>query len=157
MAVSKSTSTMQLTTYQAVIAQSRAFRALRTFMSTTLLRHNLTMTQWLMLGMIVDAKEAGVRVSDLADVLGVEMPVVTNLVNRAEQAGQIRRVADDTDKRSRRIVVTPEFAECICAIEGELQHEAQQWMCGLSRQDMDGYFAIVEALATCDNKSYTNR
>lgn len=157
MAVSKSTSTMQLTTYQAVIAQSRAFRALRTFMSTTLLRHNLTMTQWLMLGMIVDAKETGVRVSDLADVLGVEMPVVTNLVNRAEQAGQIRRVADDTDKRSRRIVVTPEFAECICAIEGELQHEAQQWMCGLSRQDMDGYFAIVEALATCDNKSYTNR
>ena len=157
MAVSKSTSTMQLTTNQAVIAQSRAFRALRTFMSTTLLRHNLTMTQWLMLGMIVDAKETGVRVSDLADVLGVEMPVVTNLVNRAEQAGQIRRVADDTDKRSRRIVVTPEFAECICAIEGELQHEAQQWMCGLSRQDMDGYFAIVEALSTCDNKSYTNR
>lgn len=153
----RSTTTTQLTTYQAVIAQSRAFRALRCFMSNTLLQHNLTMTQWLMLGMVVDSKESGIRVSDLADILGVEMPAVTNLVNRAEQAGQIKRVADHADKRSRRVVVTPEFAECICAIEGELQHEAQQWMCGLSRQDMDGYFAIVEALATCDNKSYTNR
>lgn len=101
----------QLTTYQGVIAQARAFRALRAFMGESLQQHHLTITEWLMIGTVVDTSGKGIRISELAEILGVEMPVITNLVNRAEKTGWVTRLPDPNDKRAKLVFLQKKAAQ----------------------------------------------
>lgn len=137
----------QLTTYQAVILQARAYRTIRTFMVDTLKNYGLTLTEWLMIGVVVDTHRDGTRISDLADILGVELPVVTNLVKRAEATGWVTRTTDTNDRRAKRIISTMEGREKACDIEGELQVATGAWLKDLDISMLDGYLATVGTLA----------
>jgi DNA-binding MarR family transcriptional regulator len=137
----------QLTTYQAVISQSRAYRALREFMADYLKTHNLTVTEWLVIGCVIDHGHKGARISDLANVLGVELPVITNLVNKAVAAKWLERVVDPNDKRAKRVVISAQGAETACIIEGVLRKNTKNWINGVDRQDFNGYFAVVSAMS----------
>lgn len=137
-----------LTTYQAVIAQARAYRALRSFMVETLKKYDLTLTEWLMIGSVIDAGKEGARVSDLAETLGVEMPVITNLVNRAVQDGWVTRVTDSIDRRSKRISATRLGGEKACNIEGELRSETKGWLSNVDEDMVTGYLAVVAELSS---------
>jgi len=137
----------QLTTYQAVILQARAYRTVRTFMVETLRNYGLTLTEWLMIGVVVDTNRDGARISDLAEVLGVELPVITNLVKRAELTGWVTRTTDTTDKRAKRIISTMEGREKACDIEGELQTATGTWLKDLDVSMLDGYLTTVGTLA----------
>lgn len=137
----------QLTTYQAVITQARAYRTLRSFMVETLRKYDLTLTEWLMIGSVIDAGKDGTRISELADVLGVEMPVITNLVNRAVKDGWVTRVTDKTDRRSKRISATRLGGEKACVIEGELRAETKDWLSNLDSDMVGGYLAVVAELS----------
>lgn len=138
----------QLTTYQAVITQARAYRTLRGFMVETLKKHDLTLTEWLMIGTVIDAGKDGARVSDLADTLGVEMPVVTNLANRAVLDGWVSRTTDPIDRRSKRIVATKVGGERACNIEGELRAETQGWLTEIDDEMLKGYLAVISELSS---------
>jgi MarR family transcriptional regulator, transcriptional regulator for hemolysin len=137
----------QLTTYQAVISQSRAFRALRQFMAASLDRHNLTVTEWLIIGTVIDHGPEGARISDLATALGVELPVITNLVNKAVATGWVERVSDPNDKRSKRIVASKDGMLKACDIEGELRESTKSWITGVDKEDFDSYFTVVGAMS----------
>ena len=137
----------QLTTYQGVIAQARAFRALRAFMSESLQRHHLTITEWLMIGTVVDTSGKGIRISELAEILGVEMPVITNLVNRAEKSGWVTRLPDPNDKRAKLVFSTKEGGIKACDIEGEIRSATTAWLDGLSPEELLVYLNVVGALA----------
>lgn len=142
----------QITTYQAVISQARAYRALRTFLSLVLAKHDLTMTEWLLLGTLVDEGRQGLRISDLANTLGVELPVVTNLTNKAVASGYVVRSVDPADKRAKRVVATKEFGEMACDIEGELRAETTIWLEGLDSETLKGYLTVVGALSDKESK-----
>lgn len=143
----------QITTYQAVISQARAFRALRTFLSTVLAQHNLTMTEWLLLGSLVDKGKDGLRMSDLADSLGVEMPVVTNLIHKAEKSGYVVRSVDANDRRAKRVTATKEFGQMACDIEGELRLKTREWLDGLDPEMLQGYLMVIGALSQKESKA----
>ncbi len=136
----------ELTTYRAVIAQARAFRALRTFMAQVLNKHNLTVTEWLIIGTVIDSGKEGVRISELAHILGVEMPVITNLLHKTAASNWVVRTNDSDDRRAKRIIATPEGMERACDIEGELQESTKEWLSNLDSDVLDGYFAVVGAL-----------
>lgn len=137
----------QLTTYQVVISQTRAFRALRNFMTDTLKHYGLTLTEWLMIGRVVDTAEKGVRISELAAELGVEMPVITNLVNRAEKTGWVIRMADAEDKRAKRVYSTKEGGEKACRIEGDIRRLTAIWLDDLDPIKLESYLTVIGALA----------
>lgn len=103
-----------------------------------------------MIGFVVDTNRDGARISDLAEVLGVELPVITNLVNRAEATGWVTRTTDTADKRAKRIISTMEGREKACDIEGELQAATGTWLKDLDVSMLDGYMNIVSTLATRD-------
>lgn len=137
----------ELTTYQAVIAQARAFRVLRSFMTEVLRQYDLTMTEWLLIGCALDSGRKGARVSELANLLGVEMPVITNLVHKASHSGWVTSTVDEHDKRAKRIVATEYCVEKSCEIEGELLNATKNWLDGVDKHMLKGYFAVVDALA----------
>ena len=137
----------QLTTYQVVISQARAFRTLRNFLVETLKQYDLTLTEWLMIGRVVDTAGKGVRISELAEELGVEMPVITNLVNRAEKTGWVIRITDPDDKRAKRIYSTKEGGQKACDIEGDIRRETSVWLNDLDPVKLEGYLTVIGALA----------
>lgn len=140
----------QITTYQTVIAQARAYRKVRSFMDKTLKPYNLTITEWLIIGTAIDAGPTGIRISDLAKTLGVEMPVVTNLVHKATNTSWLRRIEDPEDKRARRVVMTHMGLEKACDIEGELKKATAPWLKGISIDSIKGFYDVIGELSARD-------
>ena len=136
----------QITTYQTVIAQARAYRKVRSFMDKTLSPYDLTITEWLIIGTAIDAGPTGIRISDIAKKLGVEMPVVTNLVHKATSTRWLRRIEDPEDKRARRVVMTHAGLEKACDIEGELKKATAPWLKGISKDSLKGFFEVISEL-----------
>jgi DNA-binding MarR family transcriptional regulator len=125
-------------------------------MVETLKKHNLTLTEWLLIGSVIDSGKAGLRVSELADNLGVEMPVITNLANRAVDSGWVTRTTDSMDKRSKRIVATKTGNEKAMIIENELNSETAGWLLDLSPEMIKGYLHVVEELSSKTAYSQNN-
>lgn len=140
----------QITTYQTVIAQARAYRKVRAFMSHILSLYNLTITEWLIIGTVVDAGLTGIRISEVAKKLGVEMPVVTNLVHKAAHTGWLWRIEDPQDKRAKRVVMTHAGLEKACDVEGELRKTTTPWLSGLDTESLKGYYEVITALSEKD-------
>ena len=51
-------------------------------------------------------KDEGIRISDLANVLGIRPPSLTNSLKRLEEKGYVYRVQDEADSRSYHIYTT---------------------------------------------------
>ena len=137
----------QITTYQTVIAQARAYRKVRAFMECTLKKYTITITEWLIIGTAIDAGKDGIRILELAKTLGVEMPVITNLVHKAEHTGWLIRIDDPKDKRARRVLMTSDGLEKACVIEGELKKATAPWLAGTDKAAIQGYYSVITALS----------
>lgn len=116
-------------------------------MSEILKQYDLTITEWLLIGSVVDTAGRGIRISELAELLGVEMPVITNLVNRAEKTGWVTRLADEKDKRAKLVYSTKSGGQKACDIEGEIRTATADWLDGLDADDLLTYMNVVGALA----------
>lgn len=66
-------------------------------------RHDLSLTL-LRVGAIL--RDRTLTMSELASYLGLDRSTITGLVDRAEDRGLVRRVGNETDKRSTRVTLT---------------------------------------------------
>ena len=67
--------------------------------------HDLSLTQLRVLAILRDRRPT---MSELAGYLGLDRSSVTGLVDRASTRGLLERVANEEDRRSARIVLTPQ-------------------------------------------------
>jgi DNA-binding MarR family transcriptional regulator len=109
-----------------------AFRAaLRSFLRETELvarASGLTPQRYLLLLMIKGAPDGSERatVTDLVERLGLAQSTVTELVNRAEEAGIIERVPSDADGRVVHVGLTAEGERLLAAAFTRLDVERAQ-------------------------------
>ena len=70
-------------------------------------------TELRMLGVILDAKSRGERLisTRLADMLGITRSAVSQIVNRLEERGAVKRVADKVDRKIAYIEASEEIVE----------------------------------------------
>ena len=86
-------------------------RALRRFLYEThrvTQAHGLTAQRYDLLAMIRGSQSAALSIKELAEQLSLAPHSATELVNRAEEAGLVRRVADHHDRRVARVELTAE-------------------------------------------------
>ena len=82
--------------------------------------NDLSLTQLRVLGILRDRR---LRVSALAEYLGLEKSTMTGLVDRAEKRGLLGRLPSETDRRAVDVVITPQgraLAEPVVARVDEL-------------------------------------
>lgn len=77
------------------LAQS-AFRVIGV-LTKVAAEHDLSLTQLRVLAILRDRR---LRISELADFLGLERSTLTGLVDRAEQRGLLERTVDPADRRA---------------------------------------------------------
>lgn len=140
--------TTDLTTYQAVVLQSRAHRAIKTNLTGLLREHGITMMQWSILGLVADASDAGVRISDLAHSLDTSLAFITTSVNVLEAKGFVRRDGHSQDNRAKLVRLSPAFAAKVEVIEADLSVKQQdQLYNGISDKDLATYFRVLSQFA----------
>lgn len=134
-------------TYEAGVLQARAYRKLRAFMSSQLRKHDLTMMQWALLGMVVDNRKSGITIGTLAHILEVEPPLVTNMVNDAIANGMLMKQTDTKDRRVRIVLPTDKCINRVNKVEKQLRGEFKVWVKSINSLQLAGYIKTLKQIA----------
>ncbi|MEN0130858.1 MAG: MarR family transcriptional regulator [Brevundimonas sp.] len=89
-------------------------------------RSDLSLTQLRALAILHDRR---LRMSELADYLGLEKSTMSGLIDRAEKRGLVQRAPGDGDRRAVDVFLTPEGT----ALADRLRGEVRAWFRGLTQ------------------------
>ena len=102
--------------------------------------------QWFAVGMIYDAGEQGIRLSDLTRKLSTTLPYVTNMVALLESKGMVRKVAHAGDSRIKLVSVAPKYKRTVESIERGLRDHMRTNLYavdGITREELQTYISVL--------------
>ena len=141
-------------TYRTGILQARAYRNLRSFMVNTLKDHQLTSTEWSLLGVVSDeTKNGGIRVSDLARLFDVETSFVTNMVKKLNNKGYIDYGYDEDDGRVRLVLGTDKCHLKVVELEKLLRKQMREWLSEVSPKELVHYINVLNKISRLTDKN----
>ncbi|MEL6372947.1 MAG: MarR family transcriptional regulator [Pseudomonadota bacterium] len=133
-------------------------RLMRTVFDRRMRKLGLTRAQWLALTRL--HRQPGVNQSEVADMLEIEKASAGRLIDRLEQNGWVERRADASDRRVRRVHLTPHAErvhEEILPIAEATVDAALQDLSAQERKRLRGYLervkAAVVAMAGADDEA----
>ena len=136
------------TTYDSGIAQATMHRKLQKFCDDVLRPFGITKVQWLIIGTVYEHRQTGIRVSDLARIVGTNLPYMTNTVNTLEHKNILERLENQLDSRSSIIAIHPDFAPKCKKIEQTLRDALRQKIYSdISTEDFRVYMKVLYTLA----------
>lgn len=134
----------EITTYQASVYQSRAYRNLKRQKDRILKAHGLSMMQWALLGLIYDSGVNGTRITDLAAELDSTQAFTTITVSSLEAKGFVKRKASGSDNRVRDVIVNPNRVALVKKIEADVRDVLRKELYGkVSRQELEVYMNVL--------------
>lgn len=110
-----------VTTYQSGVVQSAAFRNLKKHTDDCLREHGLTTMQWFIIGTVYDAGDNGIRITELAKLVGTTLGFLTNSINLLESKGMLTRAGDNKDSRAKLVYVSASYRKTCKIIEKDLR------------------------------------
>lgn len=135
-------------TYRTAVTQSRANRAFKSKMADLLKRHNITMMQWTIIGLVSDSGKDGLRISDLANELDTSMAFITTTVNMLDAKGMVQKSSHERDSRAKLVRLAEDFRPKVAAIETDLHAHMQKWLAEKTNaKDLATYFAVQSIIA----------
>lgn len=142
-----------LTTYNTGLLQAKAYRILKDRTSLFLKEYGLTTLDWATLGILMNNKES-CQPKVIADILGVEKPYVTVLINKLMKLDLIAEQDNEKDRRSKLVVLTAKAKIMIPKVEEELKKEMKLILKGVSNKDILGYIKTLEAIIDNEKIDY---
>ena len=133
------------TTYDIGLVQARGYRALKQMTATVLKPEGLTTIEWAMLG-IISHHPHGVRTTEVAELLGVQPPLVSRLITKAE-AGNWITVTKGADKRERILQLSQHGTSHITRIENLVRAQLKPLLAGVAPRDLVGYLRTLSRIA----------
>lgn len=88
------------------------------------------------------------RVSDLAQVLGVDTSTMSRHVKTLERAGFLVRTADPVDRRSSRVALTPSGVDLLGVLRAARHRYFSELLGQWSAQERDALAPLLERLAS---------
>lgn len=135
-----------ITTYESGIMQSTAHRVLGRIKSDFLSQYNLTSMQWFVIGLVYEAGEKGIRLSELMKVLDTTMPYITNVINNLEAKGILHKVSDTNDSRVKLAILNPKYKKTVEEIELGLRDELRLKLYredNINREELSTYISVL--------------
>ena len=126
------------------LLQGKAYSRLHTHLSRTLVRYNLSIPEWKLLGQVGDHK--GIKLSNLAEILGYDPPLVTKLVKQLEKKGWVHRAASETDERAKIITVTIKGSSILEKTEPDVRLLLRGILSGISVEELQIYKKVLQAI-----------
>ena len=110
-------------------------RLLRTYADQKARRFGQTRAQWAVL-LRLERRE-GLKQSDLAEDLDIQPITLTRLVDRLCDNGLIERRPDPTDRRAKRLYLTPAARPLLDRISGQVEELAEKVLAGVDPAAVD--------------------
>ena len=133
------------TTYDIGLIQARGYRTLKQMTAAVLKPEGLTTAEWAIIG-IISHHEKGVRSTEVAETLGVQPPLVSRLIVKAESGGWII-VEQGEDKRERVLRLSKKGKDNIKRIENEVRKNLTPLLKGVGPRDLAGYLKTLALLS----------
>ncbi len=133
------------TTYDIGLVQARGYRALKQMTAAVLKPEGLTTIEWAMLG-IISHHSDGIRSTEVAELLGVQPPLVSRLITKAESGNWIT-VTKGADKRERILSLSKHGAGQISRIENLVRTQLKPMLAGVAPRDLIGYLRTLSRIA----------
>lgn len=143
---------MNIPSYRSSILLTRAYRVLRSRVYLCLEEYDLNPTQWSLIGTVYEAKD-GVRLSQVADSLGVKAPLVTLLVDKLVERDILKRIPNQVDARAKLLVITPNGKSLFKTVESALNKALMPLLGDLSEQDLLTYQKVLEVIIKNEDAS----
>lgn len=131
-------------TYKAAILQTTSHKVLRNNVLETLAEFDLSVPEWTILGHIFHNES--LRFIDIAQLLQVEPPHITTLIDLLQKKKLVERKDDPTDRRAKRIFLTQKAETLVPDIEIELSSKMNLLLEGIKPEEMTVYFRVLEAI-----------
>lgn len=136
---------MILSTYKLGVLQAKANRLFRSYMSKLFKEYNLSIPEWNILGTVSETK--GMRLADIAELLDVEAPLVTNLIDMLEKKGLVQRKGHSEDKRAKVITLTQQGSDLVPVIEEKAQKIVHTLFKDIPEQNQETYCEVLKHMA----------
>ena len=111
-------------------------RLRRTVVDKALRPMGVTRSQWWVLANLSRHNGDGMMQTELAKVMDVGKVTLGGLIDRLETSGLLKRLADPSDRRAKRVVMTPRGTKLLADIQGIAAEVNAQIMNGISRADI---------------------
>ena len=134
--------------YDVCITHAHGDRAFRNAIAGYLSQYNITMMEWLLLGIAAKEASKGVSMTHSAHVLGVTLPQVTALVAKLAPLGYIQQKSSNVDRRSRIILITSKGSGVFEKSSKVLEDSLSSVFSGVSASDVATYLRVQQSLAT---------
>jgi len=133
--------------YQACLLHSRADRALRVVVSRQLEKFDVTMMEWLLMGVVCAGPKEGMTMTAVAAALDVTLPQVTALTASLTKSKLLKQKVSRQDRRSRRLACMPAGRRLLEQTEKAISVAMKEWTADVPRDQLMTYFDTVRFLA----------
>lgn len=130
--------------YNSGLVQGKAYRVLTAHISTVLLPYNLSIPEWKLLGQLAD--HGTVKLAKLAELLGVEAPLVTSLVDSLEKKGLVKRTNHTQDKRAKLLEGTKKAYTMLDDIEPKMKAKIRLLLHGTTDEELNTYIRVLNTI-----------
>ena len=131
--------------YGGAALQLIANKKLQSRVKVILEEYELNLTQWLIISRLNDIR-SGLRTTDLARFMHVEVPLITMMSRPLRKRGLIISAVRTPDKREKLLSVTTKAKEIIEVIETRLQKQVAGMTEDVSLQDLQTYFRVLQSM-----------
>lgn len=136
---------MTVPTYESAILQVKAYRILQANVRNALKKYKINPTEWSIVGIIYQQKN-GIRLSEIANMLDIDRPLITIIANNLEKKELIDRVDHPKDKRAKLLFLTSKAKLLLPVIEKELQVKLIKLLNGLTVEELNTYKKVLETI-----------
>ncbi len=133
------------TTYEIGLIQARGYRTLKHLSAAALRDEGITTIEWAILGILSHHKK-GLRASELAKELGVQPPLVSRLLIKAEKNKWIS-VTEGEDRRERVVKLTEKGEDGVVRIEKIMRVATRPLLKGVRPRDLLGYLRTLSIIS----------
>jgi DNA-binding MarR family transcriptional regulator len=130
--------------YNSGLIQGKAYRVLTAHIASVLLPYNLSIPEWKLLGQL--AEHGTLKLAKLAELLGVEAPLVTSLVDSLEMKGLVKRTNDPQDKRAKLLEATKKSLTILEDIEPKMKAKIRLLLHGTTEEEISTYLKVLKVI-----------
>lgn len=134
-----------LGSYGGAVLQMVVHKKLQSKIKVILEEYELNLTQWMIISRL-NEKRAGMRTTDLAHFMHVEVPLVTMMSRPLRKRGLITSAVRKPDKREKLLCITSQAKDIIDVVEKRLQKQLAGMAKDVSLQDLQTYFKVLQTM-----------
>lgn len=132
---------LALHAYSTGLLQGKAYNILHTTLSRALFPFSISIPEWKLLGQLHENEN--IKLSELAELLSYDPPMVTKLVKQLEKKSLVKRTYDTKDERAKIISITPQGNNVVMEAEAPVKKVMNDLLKGVSREELLHYLKVL--------------